>query len=63
MPSRGPKRGWKSLRGPLQKGTETKVAHNGAEIGRKCYVTPAFSGVLNPGKKVKGGPEVGRSAM
>ena len=30
--------------------------------GRKCYITPAFSGVPKHGDKVKGGPQVGRSA-
>ena len=28
---------------------------------RKCYITPAFSGVAKEGGKVKGGPQVGRS--
>ena len=27
--------------------------------GRKCYITPAFSGVPKQGDKVKGGPQVG----
>ena len=31
-------------------------------IGRKCYITPAFSGVPKQGDKVKGGPQVGGSA-
>ena len=30
--------------------------------GRKCYITPAFSGVPKQGDKVKGGPQVGGSA-
>ena len=30
--------------------------------GRKCYITPAFSGVPKQGDKVNGGPQVGRSA-
>ena len=30
--------------------------------GRKCYITPAFSGVPKKGDKVNGGPQVGGSA-
>ena len=30
--------------------------------GRKCYITPAFSGVPKQGDKVNGGPQVGGSA-
>ena len=30
--------------------------------GRKCYITPAFSGVPKQGDKVKGGPQVGGGA-
>ena len=30
--------------------------------GRKCYITPAFSGVLKQDDKVKGGPQVGGGA-
>ena len=30
---------------------------------RKCYITPAFSGVGKQGGKVKGGPEVGSTAI
>ena len=30
--------------------------------GRKCYVTPAFSGLPKQGDNVKGGPQVGGSA-
>ena len=29
---------------------------------RKCYITPAFSGVPKQGDKVNGGPQVGGSA-
>ena len=30
--------------------------------GRKCYITPAFSGVPKQGEKIKGGPQVGGRA-
>ena len=30
--------------------------------GRRCYITPAFSGVPKQGDKVNGGPQVGGSA-
>ena len=30
--------------------------------GRKCYITPAFSGVPNKGDKIKVGPQVGGDA-
>ena len=30
--------------------------------GQRCYITPDFSGVPKQGDKVKGGPQVGRSA-
>ena len=70
--------------GPLQKGTQTKVAHKRAEVlhqpynlrvpqtrgqsqrwptrGRKCCITPAFSGVPKQEDKVTSGPQVGGSA-
>ena len=59
----GPKEGGSATsslrsRGPLQKGTEIKVAHKRAEVLR----TPAFSGVPKQGDKVKGGAQVGGSA-
>ena len=34
----------------------------GPTSGRKCYITPAFSGVPNKGDKIKGGPQVGGNA-
>ena len=44
-------------------GPETRVhSQRWPTSGRKCYITPAFSGVPKQGDKVKGGPQVGRSA-
>ena len=34
-----------------------------AKKRRKCYITPAFSGVPKKGHKVKGGPQLGGNAM
>ena len=53
--------------GPQHRGTKSEVAASplpslGPKRGRKCYVTPAFSGVPKQGDKVKGGPQVGGSA-
>ena len=45
--------------GPLQKKRETKVAKK----RRKCYITPAFSGIPKKGDKVKGGPQLGGRTM
>ena len=39
------------LGGPLKKGTKSKVATS----GRKCYTTPAFSGVPYKKGKIKSG--------
>ena len=46
------------LRGPQTSGQNQSWPTS----GRKCYITPAFSGVPQQGDKVKGGPQVGRSA-
>ena len=46
-----------SCRSPT-KGTKSKPAKR----GRKCYITPAFSGVPNKGDKIKAGPKVGGNA-
>ena len=52
---------------PQQRGTKSEVAASplpsrGPKRGRKCYATPAFSGVPKQGDKVKGGPKEGGSA-
>ena len=46
------------LRGPHTRGQSQWWPKS----GRKCYISPAFSGVPQPGGKVKGGPQVGGSA-
>ena len=46
------------LRGPQTRGQSRWWPTS----GRKCYITPAFSGVPKHGDKVKGGPPVGGSA-
>ena len=46
------------LGGPKTRGQDQRWPTS----GRKCYITPAFSGVPKHGDKVKGGPQVGRSA-
>ena len=46
------------LGGPQQRGQN----QSGPTSGRKCYITPAFSGVPNKGDKIKGGPQVGGNA-
>ena len=46
------------LRGPQTRGQNQSWPTS----GRKCYITPAFSGVPQQGDKVKGGQQVGGSA-
>ena len=46
------------LRASQQRGQN----QSGPKGGRKCYITPAFSGVPNKGDKIKAGPEEGRNA-
>ena len=62
---------------PKQRGTKSHVATSplpsrGPKRGRKCYVTPAFSGINNKGEQnenwlphhcLLGGPKEGRNAM
>ena len=53
---------------PQHRGKKSEVAASplpsrGPKRGRKCYITRAFSGVPKQGDKVKGGPQVGGSAM
>ena len=64
------------LGGPQQRGAKSELAASampprGLKSGRKCYVTPAFSGVPNKGEQYQkwlpqgcllGGPKVGASA-
>ena len=47
------------LRGPHTRGHSQRWPTS----GRKCYITPAFSGVPKQGDNVNGGPKVGRSAI
>ena len=56
----------------IGKGKRGPLPSRGPKSGRKCYVTPAFSGVPKQGNKIRihyltpyllGGPEVGRNAM
>ena len=43
--------------------TQQRVQNqSGPTSGRKCYITPAFSGVPNKGDKIKVGPQVGGNA-
>ena len=46
------------LGGPQQRGQD----QSGPKRGRKCYITPAFSGVPNKGDKIKVGPKEGGDA-
>ena len=46
------------LRGPQTRGQSQRWPTS----GRKCYITPSFSGVPKHGDNVKGGPQVGGSA-
>ena len=46
------------LGGPQQRGQN----QSGPKRGRKCYITSAFSGVLNKGDKIKVGPREGGNA-
>ena len=44
--------------GPQQRGQN----RSGLKRGRKCYITPSFSGVPNRGDKIKAGPKEGGNA-
>ena len=46
------------LGGPQQRGQN----QSGPKRGRKCYITPAFSGIRNTGDKIKAGPKHGGNA-
>ena len=71
--SRGsPTKGRKIRSVPQQRGTKSEVAASrGPKRGRKCYITPAFSGIPNIGEQnqkwmphpyLLGGPKEGGSA-
>ena len=68
-----PNKGNKIKAGPKEGGNATSPLHSrgspakginqsGPKRGRKCYVTPAFSGVPNKGDKIKAGPKEGGNA-
>ena len=68
-----PNKGDKIKAGPKEGGNATSPLHSRGspkrEInqsrpkrGRKCYITPAFSGVPNKGDKIKAGPKEGKNA-
>ena len=55
------------LGAPQQRGTRSELASStvpfqGHKSGRKCYVTPAFSGSPKKGDKIKAGPKEGGNA-
>ena len=72
-----PSAGSKIRSGPQQRGTKSEVAvspspSRGPQKGRKCYVTPAFSGIPRRGEQNQNwlphpfllrGPKEGRNAM
>ena len=41
---------------------QPRQSQSGIKRGRKCYVTPAFSGIPNKGDKINGGPKEGPNA-
>ena len=59
----GPKEGGNATSPLHSRGPPTNGAdQSGPKRGRKCYITPAFSGVTNKGGKIKAGPKEGRNA-
>ena len=60
-------RGVLLLRVPKQRGAKSELAPStlpfrGPKSGRKCYITPAFSGVPYKGDKIKASPKEGGNA-
>ena len=59
----GPQVGGSATSPPRSRGPQTRgQSQRWPTSGRKCYITPLVSGVPKHGDKVKGGPQVGRSA-